>query len=86
MTSPRHADIEACYRMIAGTKAIPLSVGGDHSITLPIMKGLAEKYGPVGMVHIDAHCDTGGTTEGSKFHHGAPFREAVLEGVLDPRR
>ena len=41
---------------------------------------------PVGMVHIDAHCDTAGSYEGSKFHHGGPFREAVLAGVLDPRR
>jgi guanidinopropionase len=37
-------------------------------------------------VHIDAHCDTGGPYEGSKFHHGGPFRQAVLEGVLDPER
>ena len=41
---------------------------------------------PVGMVHIDAHCDTGAAFEGSKFHHGGPFRQAVLEGVLDPER
>jgi arginase family enzyme len=38
------------------------------------------------MVHFDAHCDTAGIYEGSKFHHGAPFREAVLAGVLDPKR
>jgi agmatinase len=38
------------------------------------------------MLHIDAHCDTGGEFEGSKFHHGGPFRQAVLAGVLDPRR
>ena len=41
---------------------------------------------PVGLVHIDAHCDTGGPFEGSKFHHGGPFRQAVLAGVLDPER
>lgn len=80
-----HADIEACYKMIAQTRAVPLSVGGDHSISAAILKGLAAR-GPVGMVHVDAHCDTGGIYEGSKFHHGAPFREAVLAGVLDPRR
>jgi len=81
-----HADIEACFRMIAGTKAVPLSVGGDHSITGSIMKGLGGVNGPMGMVHFDAHCDTAGDYEGSKFHHGAPFREAVLAGVLDPKR
>jgi len=80
-----HADIEDCFRMIAGAKAIPLSVGGDHSITGSIMKGLGVN-GPMGMVHFDAHCDTAGIYEGSKFHHGAPFREAVLAGVLDPKR
>ena len=41
---------------------------------------------PVGLVHIDAHCDTSGPYEGSKFHHGGPFRQAVLDGVLDPAR
>jgi len=81
-----HADIEAAYRMIARTRAVPLSVGGDHSITGSIMKGLAERSGPMGMVQIDAHCDTGGIYEGTRFHHSAPFREAVLAGVLDPRR
>lgn len=81
-----HADIEAAYRTLARTRAIPLSVGGDHSITGSIMKGLAERCGPLGMVHIGAHCDTGGICEGSRFHHGAPFREAVLAGVLDPKR
>jgi agmatinase len=80
-----HADIEACYRRIADTPVIPLSVGGDHSITGSILKGLAAKRS-VGMVHIDAHCDTAGPYEGSKFHHGGPFREAVLAGVLDPTR
>lgn len=80
-----HEDIEACYRMIAGTRAVPLSVGGDHSISGAILKGLASS-GPVGMIHIDAHCDTAGPYEGSKFHHGAPFREAVLAGALDPER
>lgn len=80
-----HADIEACYRMVAGTRAVPLSVGGDHSITGAILKGLAADR-PVGLIHIDAHCDTSGPYEGSKFHHGAPFREAVLAGVLDPTR
>jgi agmatinase len=80
-----HEDIEACYRMIAGVRAKPLSVGGDHSISGAILKGLAAS-GPVGMIHIDAHCDTAGPYEGSKFHHGAPFREAVLAGALDPER
>jgi agmatinase len=80
-----HADIEACYSMLSETPVVPLSVGGDHSITGSILKGIAANR-PVGLVHIDAHCDTAGPYEGSKFHHGGPFREAVLAGVLDPTR
>jgi agmatinase len=62
-----------------------LSVGGDHSVTYPILKALGRER-PVGLVHIDAHCDTMGSYDGSKFHHGGPFRLAVLDGVLDPER
>jgi agmatinase len=80
-----HADIEAFYRDIARAGVVPLSVGGDHSITLPILKALGRDR-PLGMIHIDAHCDTAGEYEGAKFHHGGPFRLAVLDGVLDPER
>ena len=80
-----HADIEAYYRQLTEAQVIPLSVGGDHSISLPILKALGAA-GPVGMIHIDAHCDTSGAYEGAKFHHGGPFRLAVLDGVLDPER
>lgn len=80
-----HADIEAWYSTLTAANVIPLSVGGDHSITLPILRALGASR-PVGLVHIDAHCDTSGAYEGAKFHHGGPFRRAVLDGVLDPER
>ncbi|MEP1793065.1 agmatinase [Parasphingorhabdus sp.] len=80
-----HTDIETFVSQIVAQGVIPLGVGGDHSITHPILKAVA-KNGPVGMIHIDAHCDTGGSYEGEKFHHGGPFRNAVLDGVLDPER
>ncbi|MGD9804576.1 MAG: agmatinase [Hyphomicrobiaceae bacterium] len=80
-----HADIENWYRGIAAAGIVPLSVGGDHSISLPILRTLGASR-PVGLVHIDAHCDTSGEYEGAKFHHGGPFRLAVLDGVLDPAR
>ena len=79
------ADIESYFDKIRAANVIPLAVGGDHSITYPILKALG-RDGPVGMVHIDAHCDSAGEYEGSKFHHGGPFRQAVLAGVLDPER
>jgi agmatinase len=80
-----HEDIEAHITRIRDAGVAPLSVGGDHSISLPILKALGKDQ-PVGLIHIDAHCDTSGGFDRTKFHHGGPFREAVLEGVLDPKR
>ena len=77
--------IENFYVEVHKAGVIPLSAGGDHSITFPIFKGIAADR-PVGMIHIDAHTDTWGEFYGSKFHHGAPFRLAVEAGVLDPKR
>ena len=78
-------DIERYYAMLKQHGIRPLSVGGDHSITYPILKALG-KDAPLGLVHIDAHCDTMGAYDDTKFHHGGPFRLAVLDGVLDPER
>jgi guanidinopropionase len=78
-------DIERYYLELQEQGVRPLSVGGDHSITYPILRALGSKR-PLGLVHIDAHCDTMGAYDGSKFHHGGPFRLAVLDGVLDPER
>jgi agmatinase len=80
-----HEDIERYFEVLASAGVSPLSVGGDHSISLPILKALG-RHQPLGLVHIDAHCDTGPPFEGQKFHHGGPFRQAVLDGVLDPER
>ncbi len=80
-----HEDIQDFFKRVTAAGVIPLSVGGDHSISYSILKALGAKE-PVGMIHIDAHSDTGGPYDGSKFHHGGPFRLAVLEGVLDPKR
>jgi agmatinase len=78
-------DIAAFYTQIHAAGVRPLSVGGDHSVTYPILKALGCER-QAGLVHIDAHCDTGGEYDGSKFNHGGPFRLAVLDGVLDPER
>jgi agmatinase len=78
-------EIEAYYQKVADADVIPLTVGGDHSITYPILKAIG-KDEPVGLIHIDAHADTGGKFNDSKFHHGGPFRNAALAGVLDPER
>jgi guanidinopropionase len=78
-------DIESYFTAVTQAGVAPVAVGGDHSITFPILKALGARQ-PVGLVHIDAHCDTGPPFEGAKFHHGGPFRHAVLDGVLDPAR
>lgn len=78
-------DIETFYGKLVAAGVRPLSAGGDHSITYPILKALG-RAAPLGLIHIDAHCDTAGAIDGTKFHHAGPFRMAVLDGVLDPRR
>lgn len=78
-------EIENYFQHIHNLGIVPVSAGGDHSVTLPIFRAIA-KQAPVGMVHFDAHCDTGDDYLGSKFHHGAPFRRAVEENLLDPKR
>lgn len=80
-----HEDIERRIGQVVAAGVLPLSVGGDHSISHPILKAVGAAR-PVGMIHIDAHCDTGGAYDLTKFHHGGPFRNAVLDGVLDPTR
>jgi agmatinase len=65
---------------------VPISVGGDHSVTLPILRALARRHGPLACVHFDAHPDTWDEYFGSKYFHGTPFRRAVEERLIDPRR
>ena len=78
-------EIEDFFQMVHQSGTVPVSAGGDHSVTLPIFRAIA-KDRPLGMVHFDAHCDTGADYLGSKFHHGAPFRRAGEEELLDPQR
>lgn len=80
-----HASIQAFIEPVVKAGVMPISVGGDHSISLPILRALA-KDGPVAMVHFDAHCDTGDFYLGSRFHHGSPFKVAAEEGLIDPKK
>ena len=79
------SDITNFYSILHRHGVIPLTAGGDHSITFPIFRAIASER-PLGMVHIDAHTDTWADFQGSKYHHGSPFRLAVEHGLLDPRR
>jgi len=77
--------IEAFFARIYEANARPLTAGGDHLVTLPILRSLAKK-GPVGLIHFDAHSDTYDSFFGNRYNHGTPFRRAVEERLLDPRR
>lgn len=84
------ARIEKHFARIHAAGTVPLSAGGDHLVTLPIMRAIAgagSRNRPLGMVHFDAHSDTWDTYFGGyKYTHGTPFRRAVEEGLLDPKR
>ena len=74
--------IEAHYRPIIESGCIPLTLGGDHTIALPILRALKAKHGPVAMIHVDAHADVNPAMFGERIAHGTPFRRAVEEGLL----
>jgi agmatinase len=78
--------IEARIGAIADAGARPIVVGGDHSISLPILRALARRHGPLALVQFDAHIDTWDEYFGGKYFHGTPFRRAIEEGIVDGRR
>lgn len=78
--------IERAYDEILSHNAAPLGLGGDHTLTLPILRAMARKYGPVGLIHVDAHADVNPHMFGCDVAHGTPFRRAVEEGLLDTNR
>ena len=77
--------IEHTIDRIAGEGAIPLAIGGDHSVSLPELRALARRHGPLALVHWDAHTDTWDSYfDGLRYSAGTPFRRAVEEGLVDP--
>ena len=76
--------IEAAYDKLHGYKALPATMGGDHSLTLPILRSIAKKHGPVALVHVDAHADVNDEMFGERETHGTVFRRAYEEGLLVP--
>ncbi len=78
--------IEREIREILTAGAVPVAVGGDHSISLPLLRAVARHHGQVGLVHFDSHPDTWDEYFGSKYFHGTMFRRAVEERVIDPAR
>jgi agmatinase len=75
--------IEQAAGELADTGARLVTIGGDHTIALPLLRGVARRHGPVALLHFDAHLDTWDTYFGAEYTHGTPFRRAVEEGLLD---
>jgi len=85
--------IEKCYEAIdarisaiAAAGARPVVIGGDHSISLPILRALARRHGPLALVQFDSHIDTWDEYFGGKYFHGTPFRRAIEEKLVDGKR
>ena len=78
--------IERHYDRLLACGTLPLTMGGDHTIVLPILRALCRRHGPLGLVHVDAHADVNDTMFGEQITHGTPFRRAVEEGLLDCQR
>ena len=74
--------IEEAFDKVLAHDCVPLTLGGDHTLTLPILRAMAKKHGPVAMIHIDAHADINEQMFGEAIAHGTPFRRAVEEGLL----
>lgn len=75
--------IEEHYDRVLEHNVTPLTLGGDHTLTLPILRAMKKKYGKIGLVHVDAHADVNEHMFGEKIAHGTTFRRAVEEGLLD---
>jgi len=81
-----YAAVEAGVGAIADAGARPIVIGGDHSISLPVLRALARRHGPLALVQFDAHIDTWDEYFGGKYFHGTPFRRAIEEKLIDGRR
>lgn len=78
--------IAGAYDELLAHGTIPLTLGGDHTLVLPILRAMRRRHGPVGLVHVDAHLDVNDHMFGEAIAHGTPFRRAVEEGLLDTGR
>lgn len=78
--------ITAAFDRVLATGCRTLTLGGDHTLVFPILRSMAKRHGPVGLIHIDAHADINDTMFGEEIAHGTPFRRAVEEGLIDCSR
>lgn len=76
--------IESHFEELLGHDVVTVSMGGDHTIALPILRAMARRHGPLGLVHVDAHADVNDAMLGERITHGTIFRRAIEEGLVDP--
>lgn len=81
---PTYERIEEELSGIVCAEVIPISLGGDHSITLAELRAIHKKHGPVSLIHFDSHADINEEVFGEKYNHGTPMRRAIEEGLIDP--
>jgi guanidinobutyrase len=79
-----YRSIEAGLGKLCALGMLPIAVGGDHSVTLPLLRAAHKRHGRLSVVHFDAHCDVSDTQFGSPYHYGSVFRRAVEEGIIIP--
>jgi agmatinase len=85
-TEASHKNITDHVKAWTEKGAVPIVLGGDHSITLPELRAISSVHGPLSLLHFDAHGDTWDNYWGEKYTHGTPFRRAVEEGIINPGR
>lgn len=78
--------IAATFDRVLATGCRTLTLGGDHTLVFPVLRSMAKRHGPVGLIHVDAHADINDTMFGEEIAHGTPFRRAVEEGLIDCSR
>ena len=83
---PTYEAIEEFTASILDAGALPVALGGDHSITLPELRAIAKRHGPVSLIHFDSHADINDQVFGQQYNHGTPFRRAHEEGLIDTSR
>lgn len=83
---PSYDAIEEFTQKIIDEDALPIALGGDHSVTLAELRAIAKKHGPVSLIHFDSHADINDEVFGEKYNHGTPFRRAIEEGLIDPHK
>jgi agmatinase len=77
------SEVESAARLLMESADRIITIGGDHTVALPLLRAVRDKHGPVALIHFDAHLDTWDTYFGAPYTHGTPFRRAVEEGLLD---